>query len=61
MVSYSIFLDHFVFSPHNGRFFQYHRKDWPASEPSASGWGSASTPLNISLPPVTPLNTTAAP
>jgi hypothetical protein len=32
------------------RQFQYHRKDWPESEPSAAGWGTASQLLNIFVP-----------
>lgn len=30
--------------------FQYHRKDWPKSEPCSSGWGTDIRLLDISLP-----------
>lgn len=42
-------------------FFPYHRKDWPKSEPSATGWGGVSTLLNIGIDPVDPVMTTEAP
>lgn len=32
------------------RHFWHHRKDWPKSEPTGTGWGAASKLLNISLP-----------